>query len=230
MSTIKVIGNPNQLYITRNTSYTADAYGVISISSPPPFTDVLDLMNSGCTPIGSTGGRSNWTATTDPGLSNDNTQDYATGSRWLNTTTGVEWLAISVGTGAAVWVSLIGSGLLLGRLIGANMNATTDQAFVSTGWSALNKFRITKITAEGASISLTTAAGGIYPAASKGGTAIVASSQAYSALTAATIALDLTLAAGTTIYAAGVTPYLSLTTAQGAAATASLYLFGDIYS
>jgi hypothetical protein len=147
----------------------------------------------------------------------------------MNTSTGVEWRCVGAGTGAAVWVPHVGAGMLLGRIIGANMNIATDQPFVLTNWAALNPFRITKITAKNASTSLTTAAGGVYPAASKAGTAIVASAQAYSALSAATIALDLTLAVGTTVYAKGGAPILSLTTGQGGAATADFYLFGDVY-
>jgi len=41
--------------------------------------------------------------TTDPTVSNDNTQGFAAGSNWLNTATGVIWTALSVATGAAVW-------------------------------------------------------------------------------------------------------------------------------
>lgn len=118
----------------------------------------------------------------------------------------------------------------LGRLLGANMNSTADQPFVMAIPPGA-KFRPTKITCLNASTSLTTAAGGIYPAASKGGTAIVASGQAYSALTAAAQALDLTIVSGTlpTVYAAGVIPTLGLTTGQGAAATADFYMEGQIY-
>jgi hypothetical protein len=119
---------------------------------------------------------------------------------------------------------------LIGRLVGANMNVTTDQAFI---WLAApgTVYRVTKITCTNASVSLTTAAGGVYTAASKGGTAIVASGQAYSALTGATLALDLTIAStpGNTFYAsATAAPILSLTTAQGAAATADCYVYGQL--
>lgn len=119
---------------------------------------------------------------------------------------------------------------IIGRLLGANMNITTDQPFTMFV-NPLLKFRPTKITCTNASISLTTAAGGIYPAASKGGTAMVAAAQAYSALSAAALALDLTIVAGTlpTVYAAGVIPILSLTTGQGAAATADFYMEGQTF-
>lgn len=121
---------------------------------------------------------------------------------------------------------------LLGRLLGANMNSTSDQQipwFVAPG----QYYRITKITAKNCSGSVTTAAGGIYPSASKGGTAIVASGQAYSGITGNTLALDLTIATtpGLTVYqtpSAGTGPYFSLTTPQGAAMTCDLFVEGQV--
>lgn len=116
---------------------------------------------------------------------------------------------------------------LLGVLLGANFNSTADQAIAISS----SKYIVRTIIAVNASVSLTTAAGGIYPAAAKGGTPIVAATQAYTALTAASKFLALTLnpAAGgpTTDVETATTVYLSLTTAQGAAATADVYIFGD---
>jgi hypothetical protein len=117
---------------------------------------------------------------------------------------------------------------LLGKLIGANFNSAADQQIPCL---SQNKARVTKITVTNASISLTTAAGGIYQAAAKAGSPLVASGQAYSALTGALLALDLTLALPSLVLAAGFSPlYLSLTTAQGAAATADVYVWGDQYT
>lgn len=42
-------------------------------------------------------------ATTDPGVSNDNTQGYGPGSIWINTTLNRSWECVSAATGAAVW-------------------------------------------------------------------------------------------------------------------------------
>ncbi|HEX3747605.1 MAG TPA: hypothetical protein VHW09_26905 [Bryobacteraceae bacterium] len=211
-----------------STTYTADAYGFITGIA---LADVGDLYKGGCIPLGQSGVRSTFSQTVDPSISNDNTQDFGIGSEWFNTTTGLMWRCQSAATGAAVWLPQVSSGVLVGRLIGANMNVTTDQAINMTGWTALNKFRLTKVTVKNASVSLTTAAGGIYTAVSKGGTAYVASGQAYSALTGATLALDLTIATtpGVTPLAAASQLYLALSTAQGSAATADVYLFGDAY-
>ena len=129
----------------------------------------------------------------------------------------------------ALWVPQQAPGVeqVLFKLVGANMNVTTDQSFTPIGNQAPISYVITRIRTVNASTSLTTAAGGIYTAASKGGNALVAAGQAYSTLTGATIGLDLTVAA----VGAGlqtVTPILSLTTGQGAAATADMYIFGMI--
>ncbi len=120
---------------------------------------------------------------------------------------------------------------LIGKLIGANMNVTTDQAITIRDLTDYpsDSYIVEYIVITNASISLTTAAGGFYTAASKGGSAIVAAAQAYSALTGATKFIKATLA-GTALtdVLTGATLYLSLTTGQGAAATADVYVFGRL--
>ncbi len=113
--------------------------------------------------------------------------------------------------------------VLLGKLTAGNFNITTDQPISINSSSYI----VRRIVASNASISLTTAVGGIYTAASKT-TPLVANTQVYSALTAPTKFLDLTLTAlaGTDVITAN-TLYLSLTTAQGAAATGDIYIIGD---
>ena len=116
---------------------------------------------------------------------------------------------------------------VLFKLISANMNSTSDQQFTKVG-------EFTSWTASGGgayklvnpSINLTTAAGGVYSAASKGGDQLVASSQTYA--TASTVGTSSQQLTGSAL-GNGVrteTPYLSLTTGQGVAATADLYIFG----
>jgi hypothetical protein len=119
---------------------------------------------------------------------------------------------------------------LLARLLSANMNVTTDQAFtwaISGGGPNTGIFRyvVERVLVVNASTSLTTAAGGIYDTASKGGIAIVAAAQAYSGLTSSTLGIDLTVAAAGKAILTNA-PILSLTTGQGSAATADFYLFG----
>ena len=121
-------------------------------------------------------------------------------------------------------------GILLGSKIAADFSSTSDQ--IITIFSNPSKYIVRRIVVTNASTSLTTAAGGVYTAASKGGTAIVAAAQAYTSLTASTLFLDLTLSAtgnaSTTVKSSIPNLYLSLTTAQGAAATADVYVYGDI--
>jgi membrane-bound inhibitor of C-type lysozyme len=118
---------------------------------------------------------------------------------------------------------------LLAWLKGANMNSTADQAMVMFVLPA-QKYRVRRVTATNASGSLSTAAGGIYTALSKGGTAIVASTQTYSALTSSLLAEDLTVAVPNNVQPAGTPLYLSLTTPQGSTYTADIYVYGDIYN
>lgn len=129
-----------------------------------------------------------------------------------------------------VWHSNHAPGVsqLIARLIGADMNSTNDQAipWVAAGPNNnLFRYRIDSILVTNPSTSLTTAAGGVYTAASKSGVTIVASGQVYTALTAAATGLELTIsAAGRSLLTAA--PILSLTTGQGGAATADVYVFG----
>jgi hypothetical protein len=115
---------------------------------------------------------------------------------------------------------------LLASLTGANFNSIADQAMVIQ--SGVTRYIIRRIIVDNASINLTTAAGGIYTQAAKAGTAIVAAAQVYTALTTSAKFKDLTLEAviATDILTA-TTIYLSLTTAQGAAATANVWVFGE---
>jgi hypothetical protein len=131
-------------------------------------------------------------------------------------------------TGAANTAVFTANGVetFLGVGKGLNFNSTADQGIAITTANGL-KYLITKILVTNASTSMTTAAGGIYTATSKGGTAVVAATQTYSALTSSTVVESLTLTAA--VNASTVTAgelYFSLTTAHGSAATADVYIFG----
>ena len=113
---------------------------------------------------------------------------------------------------------------VLASKIGADMNSTADQAITIPAGRYIPR----RIVVDNASISLTTAVGGIYTGAIKTGTIIVPASQAYSALTTSSKYIDLTLTAGmATDILTATTIYLSLTTAQGVAATADFFIIGD---
>lgn len=129
---------------------------------------------------------------------------------------------------AAVQTELLSGLILGGKLIGANFNSTADQAITITSPTA--RYRILQIIVTNASTSLTTAAGGIYTAAAKGGVQVVTSAQAYSGITSTAVdTLANTAILNTTNTNTMVnsveTIYLSLTTPQGGAATADVYVF-----
>lgn len=115
-------------------------------------------------------------------------------------------------------------------LRGANFNVTTDQALAIP--AKITAYHVERIVVTNCSTSLTLAVGGFYTAASKGGTAIVSAAQVYSALTSAAVGLEPTLVAaalsgGASYRLTASNIYLSLTVAQGGAATCDVYLFGD---
>jgi len=117
----------------------------------------------------------------------------------------------------------VGAEVLLASLIGADMNSTADQSVDMPS----GDYTIGEILVTNASISLDTAVGGIYTGAGKTGGIVVAATQAYSNLTASTKKDELTLTSTCTTDVFSDDPiYVSLTTAQGAAATADFYFYG----
>lgn len=125
--------------------------------------------------------------------------------------------------------SVLGQSQILFKKVGANFNVTTDQILDKHG--IFTSYIVERIRVFNASISLTTAQGAVWSAAAKGGVGFMATTQAYAALTGPTLGLDATLVAAaldaiTGANDAAVQAYLSLTTAQGAPATADVYVIG----
>ena len=114
---------------------------------------------------------------------------------------------------------------LLAVATGVNVNATGDQAVMqiinSTNYSVSN------VVFTNASTSLTTAAAGLFTAPSAGGTALVANA-ALSALTGSTVVSQRTVASTATQSSQNL--YLNVGTAQGAAATMDVYVYGYDFS
>jgi hypothetical protein len=130
------------------------------------------------------------------------------------------------GGGATITNTAANTTRVLCSIRAANFNVTTDQACAIA--AAVTAYTVTSILITNCSTSMTLAVGGVYPTTSKGGTALVAAAQVYTALTASTITLLATLAANiaTTRYTA-TNLYLSLTTGQGTAATCDFYVLGN---
>jgi hypothetical protein len=109
---------------------------------------------------------------------------------------------------------------LLASFQGVNVNATGDTVLpiVNT-----NSYSVSNVIFTNASVSLTTAAAGVFTAPSAGGTGIVANA-ALSAMTGSTIVSQRTVAS--TALQTGGNLYVNVATAQGAAATMDVYVYG----
>jgi len=109
---------------------------------------------------------------------------------------------------------------LLASYQSVNVNATGDTVLPiqNTG-----RYSVTNVIFTNASVSLTTAAAGLFTAPSAGGTGIVANA-ALSALTGSTVVSARTVAS--TAAQTGQNLYLNVGTAQGAAATMDVFVYG----
>ena len=109
---------------------------------------------------------------------------------------------------------------LLASYQGVNVNATGDTVLpiLNTG-----SYSVSNVIFTNASTSLTTAAAGLFTAPSAGGTGIVANA-ALSGLSASTVVSQRTVAS--TAAQTGQNLYVNVGTAQGAAATMDVYVYG----
>jgi hypothetical protein len=109
---------------------------------------------------------------------------------------------------------------VLASFQGVNVNATGDTVLPINN---TNSYSVSNVIFTNASISLTTAAAGVFTAPSAGGTGIVANA-ALSALTGSTVVSQRTVAS--TALQTGQNLYVNVGTAQGAAATMDVYVYG----
>jgi hypothetical protein len=109
---------------------------------------------------------------------------------------------------------------LLASYQGVNVNATGDTVLpiLNTG-----SYSVSNVIFTNASTSLTSALAGVFTAPSAGGTGIVANA-ALSALTGATVVSQRTVAS--TAAQTGQNLYVNVGTAQGAAATMDVFVYG----
>ena len=131
-------------------------------------------------------------------------------------------------------VCTLGQPCVLGVLRGANFAVTTDNiipiapltAFNAGQLPAATKYLVTGFYATNCSAASNAAVGGLYTAATKGGTAIVAAGQTYAGCTS--VALSLTTAtlaaAATTSLYSGASLFFSLTTIGSG--TGDVYVLG----
>ena len=114
---------------------------------------------------------------------------------------------------------------LLAVVTGVNVNATGDQAVLPIINSS--NYSIANVVFTNASVSLSSAAAGLFTAPTAGGTGVVANA-ALSALTGSTVVSQRTVAS--TAIQSGQNLYLNVGTAQGAAATMDVYVYGYDFS
>lgn len=82
--------------------------------------------------------------TTNPGTGNDNTQGYAVGSYWINTSTKEIFFCISAATGAAVWGSTT-----------RNYSQAIMDSYVGSGSTGTRILRYTNVSTTGSDITIT---------------------------------------------------------------------------
>jgi hypothetical protein len=114
---------------------------------------------------------------------------------------------------------------LLAVATGVNVNATGDQAVLPIQNST--NYSVSNVVFTNASVSLSSAAAGLFTAPSAGGTGVVANA-ALSALTASTVVSQRTVAS--TAIQSAQNLYLNVGTAQGATATMDVYVYGYDFS
>ena len=109
---------------------------------------------------------------------------------------------------------------LLASYQGVNLNAAGDTVLPINNTTS---YSVSNVIVTNASTSLTTAAAGLFTAPSAGGTGIVANA-ALSACTSASVVSQRTVAS--TAAQSGQNLYFNVGTAQGAAATADVFVYG----
>ena len=109
---------------------------------------------------------------------------------------------------------------LLASYQGVNVNQTGDTVLPINNTT---NYSVSNVIFTNASTSLTTALAGVFTAPSAGGTGIVANA-ALSALTASTVVSQRTVAS--TAVQTGQNLYVNVGTAQGAAATMDVFVYG----
>lgn len=115
---------------------------------------------------------------------------------------------------------------LLGSLTAADLNTLGDTLIPIVGST---RYRVTRIVVENASVSLTTVTVGVFSGA--GGIGTIAADQAVTAATTANKFVSLTISGiGLTDIFTGANLYFRVGVAQGAAATANVWIFGESFS
>ena len=119
---------------------------------------------------------------------------------------------------------------IIGVALGVNVNQTNTDIPITLLLLPGAQFVVRGLQLNNASISLSSATAGLFTAAAGGGTTLVTNA-ALSALTSATVNLDMTLATQAVVLNQATQAnllYFRVGTAQGAAATVDVYIWADV--
>lgn len=146
----------------------------------------------------------------------------------LQTTLGISAFAQTVLDDASAAAALATLGAIpsfLGKAIGADLNSVADTTISITA----SKYIVRKVIVTNASTSLAVSLAqlGLYTAVAAGGTPVVTAAANLTGLTGSTKYSDLTIALSADTLTAA-TLYLRVGVVHGGAATADVYLFGDV--
>ncbi len=126
----------------------ADTPGILSA----PFFDGSALIRDAAQSTG-LAWQSNRVTTTAPTVTDDGSGGWRVGSRWVNTTTDVEYVLVDATTGAAVWLATTGSGsTITTKDEGSTLSATvTTLDFTGAGVTASGSGATTTVNIPGGS-------------------------------------------------------------------------------
>lgn len=206
-----------------STASAGVSWAKVDVSAAAEVTGALAITNGG---TGQATANPAFNALAPTTTQGDIIYRNATVNTRLGIGTALQQLRTNAGATAPEWFTptTLSRYGLLGSLSGADMNSTADQTITLT--TITSNCVIRRILVTNASVNLTTAAGGVYTGAAKTN-AIVSAAQVYTALSAAAKYLDLTLTGTALTDRVTANIYLSLTTGQGAPATADVYVFGE---
>ncbi len=118
-------------------AYTVDTNGFVQVSSQQ---DINSLIREGFALLW--GGRNTFSATLNPAANSDVTKDYAPGSIWINQAVSPPkvWMCVSSATGAAVWAQMSFGDNVIGSGTAVFVNLVLSGLLTNSSSSAVSAF------------------------------------------------------------------------------------------
>jgi len=150
-------------------------YKGLTIPADAPTGQGGEIIINGLKGIADRVGTTNWTATTNPTVGNDNTQGYSVGSQWYNTVQNRYYTCVLAVTGAAIWretvdfasarSNLVGQSSLIIQANTLTLSSVTTNTITGTSVGIISSVGNTTITTNG---NLDIATGGVTNIVSNG--------------------------------------------------------------